>query len=61
MANLDRSDIYKSLNIKGLRVNGDDLFAARNVGQTLTVDAAIFYVLNLGKKEKKDKNNNQTK
>ena len=32
----------------------------RNVGQALTVDASIFYVFNLGRKEKMDTNNNQT-
>jgi hypothetical protein len=40
---------------------GNYVLKGRNVGQALTVDAAIFYVLNLGHKEKKDTNNNQTK
>ena len=33
----------------------------RNVGQALTIDGSIFYVLNLGGKQKKETNNNQTK
>lgn len=40
---------------------GNYVLKGRNVGQALTVDGAIFYVLNLGRKEKKDNNNNQTK
>jgi hypothetical protein len=40
---------------------GNYVLKGRNSGQALTVDGAIFYVLNLGGKEKKDTNNNQTK
>jgi len=40
---------------------GNYVLKGRNVGQALTVDGAIFYVLNLGRKQKTDTNNNQTK
>ena len=40
---------------------GNYVISGRNVGQSLTVDGAMFYVLNLGRKTKSDSNNNQTK
>lgn len=40
---------------------GNYVLKGRNVGQALTIDGAIFYVMNLGHKEKKDTNNNQTR
>jgi hypothetical protein len=40
---------------------GNYVIKGRNVGETLTIDGAIFYVLNLGRKEKSNTNNNQTK
>ena len=44
-----------------LVAGGNYVIAGRNVGQALTVDGAIFYVLNLGRKSKPVNNNNQTK
>jgi len=40
---------------------GNYVLKGRNVGQALTVDAAIFYAFSLAHKEKKLTNNNQTK
>jgi len=40
---------------------GNYVLKGRNVGQALTIDGSIFYVFNLGRKEKKDTNNNQTR
>jgi hypothetical protein len=40
---------------------GNYVIKGRNVGESLTVDGAIFYVLNFGRKEKSNTNNNQTK
>jgi hypothetical protein len=39
---------------------GNYVIKGRNIGQALVVNGAIFYVFNLGRKEKKDTNNNQT-
>jgi len=40
---------------------GNYVLKGRNVGQALTVDAAVFYAFSLAHKEKKLTNNNQTK
>lgn len=40
---------------------GNYVLTGRNFGQALTIDGAIFYVLNLDGKQKKDTNDNQTK
>lgn len=44
-----------------LVAGGNYVIAGRNVGQSYTVDGAIFYVLNFSRKSKSDTNNNQTK
>ena len=37
------------------------VIAGRNVGQSLTIDGALFYVLDFSRKSKSKTNNNQTK
>lgn len=39
---------------------GNYVLKGRNVGQSYTIDGSLFYVFNLGRKEKKENNNNQT-
>jgi hypothetical protein len=44
-----------------LVAGGNYVIAGRNTGQSLAIDGAIFYVLDLGRKSKSNNNNNQTK
>ena len=40
--------------------DGSYVIAGRNVGQSLSIGGAIFYVMDLGRKSKPDSNNNKT-
>ena len=44
-----------------LVAGGSYVLNGRNVGQTLTIDGALFYVLDFSRKSKANTNNNQTK
>jgi len=46
---------------RNFKIDGVEVLVPRNVGQALTIDGALFYVLDFSRKSKKDTNNNQTK
>lgn len=45
--------VFKSIPQLSLTGGANQVIAGRNVGQSLTVNGGVFYVLNLGKREKK--------